>query len=64
MPDEARWFDALGACACGCGKRANGTLRGPRNDSYGHYDFRCAMKRLRKAELERAKQTGTAGRSQ
>lgn len=56
MADQVRWFDALGTCACGCGKPATGTLRGPRNDSYGNYTRKCAEKRIAKAERERERE--------
>lgn len=52
-PDQVRWFDELGTCRCR--KPATGTLRGPRNDSYGVYCKACAEKRLAKAEKERRK---------
>lgn len=53
-PDQARWFDALGVCdALGCKRPATGTVRGPRNDSYGHYCQRCADKRLAAARKAR-----------
>jgi hypothetical protein len=53
MPEPPiRWFDQLGTCACG--KPAIGTLRGPKNESYGHACARCAKVRLAKADKERA----------
>ena len=52
-PDQVRWFDALGTCAM-CGKAATGKLMGPRNDSYGASCQRCADKRIKRAEKERA----------
>jgi hypothetical protein len=51
MPDQVRWFDALGTCRCG--KPATGTLRGPQNESYGPSCKRCAETRIKKAEKER-----------
>ena len=56
MPDQARWFDSLGICVCGCGKPATGTLRGPTNASYGNYTQKCAEKRIKKAERDRDRQ--------
>lgn len=53
-PDPVRWFDSLGTCEGGCGKPAHGRLMGPGNESYGRYCTACAMKRLKKAESERA----------
>ena len=53
MTDTARWFDALGTCRCG--KKATGTLRGSRNESFGPYCERCAETRIKKAEREREK---------
>ena len=50
--DPVRWFDPLGKCT-GCARPATGTLRGPRNDSYGTYCARCAEARLNKARRER-----------
>ena len=52
-PDQVRWFEALGACHCG--KPATGTLRGPRNDSYGVACQKCALSRIKKAEAARAR---------
>lgn len=54
MSDPVRWFDALGPCACG--KPATGTLRGPRNDSYGISCRKCAEKRIEKARKERERE--------
>jgi hypothetical protein len=54
MPDQARWFDALGTCVCN--KPAEGVVRGPGNESYGSYCRKCAEKRIKKAEKERADQ--------
>jgi hypothetical protein len=51
--DEVRWFENLGTCRCG--KPATGTLRGPRNESYGTSCEKCAIARIKKAERERAK---------
>ena len=52
IPDQVRWFEALGNCRCG--KLATGILRGPQNESYGRSCHRCAKKRLAKADKERA----------
>lgn len=57
LPDQVRWFDALGTCACG--KPATGVLRGPRNDNYGASCKRCADKRLKQAEAERKRYAAT-----
>jgi hypothetical protein len=54
ISDQVRWFDALGVCACG--KPATGTLRGPRNESYGVSCSKCAERRLNKALKEREKE--------
>lgn len=54
-PDEARWFAFVGMCRCGCGKLANGILRGPANKSLGPYARQCAETRLDRAKVERAK---------
>lgn len=54
MADQAQWFDPLGTCVCG--HAATGTLRGPRNDSYGTYCKRCADRRLAKAKRERERE--------
>lgn len=53
MPDQVRWFEALGTCACG--KSATGWLRGPRNESYGVSCFKCGQARVVRAERERAR---------
>jgi hypothetical protein len=58
MADQVRWFDSLGSCGS-CGKSATGLLRGPRNESYGAYCLKCADRRLKKAERERAAEAGT-----
>ena len=50
--DPVRWFEALGLCRCG--KPATGTLRGPRNESFGISCAKCASTRLLKAARERA----------
>jgi hypothetical protein len=52
MIDPVRWFDTLGSCACG--KSATGRLMGPKNESYGISCQRCADRRIKKADLERA----------
>jgi hypothetical protein len=52
MPDDVRWFDALGACR-ECPAPATGKLMGSRNESYGQYCRKCADKRLARAKLER-----------
>lgn len=54
MSDQVRWFEALGQCPCG--KPATGTLRGPRNESYGTWCRRCAEARIKRAERERARE--------
>jgi hypothetical protein len=54
MADQVRWFEALGCCACG--KAATGTLRGPRNESYGHVCFKCGDARVKRAERERERE--------
>lgn len=51
--DQVRWFEQLGTCKCG--KPATGTLRGPRNESYGHACNRCGNARVRAADLARDK---------
>lgn len=53
-PDPVRWFNNLGRCQ-ECPKPAVGSLRGPRNESYGIYCQKCADRRLVKAEAERAR---------
>jgi hypothetical protein len=55
MSDQVRWFDPLGRCM-GCGKAATGTLRGPRNESYGNTCARCGEARVRRAGRERARE--------
>jgi len=50
--DAVRWFETLGGCVCG--KAATGTLRGPRNESYGNRCTKCGKARVRKADRERA----------
>lgn len=50
-PDRARWFDALGTCACG--KPANGILRGPANEAIEVCCERCAGRRIAKAQRNR-----------
>ena len=60
-PDDVRWFEKIGTCACGCGKDAVGMLRGPRNESYGAYAAKCAEKRLTKAKAEREQFTKPGG---
>jgi hypothetical protein len=52
MSNDARWFDALGACRR-CGKPATGVLRGPKNQSFGPYCRCCAESRIRSAERDR-----------
>jgi hypothetical protein len=54
MADQVRWFEPLGRCYCG--NSATGTLRGPRNESYGHYCFKCGDARVRRAERERERE--------
>lgn len=49
-----RWFEEYSSCRQ-CGKRADGILRGENNDSYGPHCRKCADKRLRASERERAK---------
>jgi hypothetical protein len=56
MTDHVRWFDPLGACYS-CRKPATGTLRGPRNESYGYACQRCADARIKRAEKEREKKS-------
>jgi hypothetical protein len=51
LPDDVRWFDAVGTCRCG--KDATGKLMGSRNQSFGAYCRKCAEKRLRAAQRER-----------
>jgi len=55
-PDQVQWFDPLGACF-NCGKPATGTLRGPRNESYGHACLQCAERRLNVAWKAREAET-------
>lgn len=50
--DEIRWFDPLAKCRCG--KDACGTLRGPRNDSYGTACRRCGESAVIAAKRERS----------
>lgn len=46
--DNLRWFEETDCrCSCGCGKRANGILRGSRNESYGPQAKSCAVRRLK-----------------
>jgi hypothetical protein len=52
VPDQVRWFEPLGQCECG--KPATGTLRGVKNESYGYSCLKCANKRLKRAERDRA----------
>jgi len=58
MADQVRWFEGLGRCACG--RAATGTLRGPRNESYGVSCAQCATRRIRKAEKERQQEARDA----
>jgi hypothetical protein len=48
--DPVRWFDIFGTC--GCGKPATGTMRGPRNESYGRACMRCGEARVKRALKE------------
>ena len=59
--DPVRWFDALGACACG--RPAHGTLRGPRNESFGIACTKCAERRVAKAVAARKRRADEASRS-
>ena len=55
--DPVRWFEELGECAGrGCKRPAIGTLRGPRNESYGHYCRPCATRRLERARKARMRE--------
>jgi len=54
IPDQVRWFERTVQKCQVCGKTATGVLRGPANESYGHHCDRCAERRLKKAEKERA----------
>ena len=56
VPD-LRWFEETDR-KCSCGKRATGILRGSRNESYGPHCKRCAEKRLKASERERAARKG------
>lgn len=51
--NEVRWFETLGTCPCG--KPATGTLRGPRNDSYGRTCTKCGDKAVKDATAAREK---------
>ena len=52
---EIRWFEQRGTPRCDrCGKVAQGTLRGSRNESFGPHCKRCAEKRIRDSETVRA----------
>lgn len=56
MTDQVRWFEQHPACwKCG-GFTKLGILRGPRNESYGSYCRKCADKRIKAAEHERARE--------
>jgi hypothetical protein len=48
-----RWFDNDYNRKCSCGKRADGNLRGSRNESYGPHCKACANKRLKASERVR-----------
>lgn len=39
-----RWLEHIPRCPCG--RRADGILRGDRNQSFGYHCARCAKKRL------------------
>jgi hypothetical protein len=52
-PDPVRWFEDLGRCRCG--RPATGTLRGPRNESYGIACLRCGLRRVALAVEARAR---------
>lgn len=51
-----RWFENTNRPCQICGKRADGVLRGDRNESWGPHCERCANKRLRASEREREKE--------
>ena len=51
---ELRWFEEFGRCRQ-CMKRADGILRGSRNESYGPHCKKCATKRLIDSKKEREK---------
>lgn len=58
MPDEVpnlSWFDETDRTCSQCQKRANGILRGSRNESYGPHCRRCAERRLRASQKVREK---------
>lgn len=56
---ELRWFEQMNLKCSRCGKRADGILRGSRNESYGMHCKRCADKRIKDSAKARAeKETG------
>jgi hypothetical protein len=48
---ELRWFEHIPRCRCG--RKADGILRGSRNESFGHHCESCATRRLKASERER-----------
>jgi len=46
-----RWFEHIPRCPCG--RKADGVLRGDRNESFGYHCARCAKKRLAASEKAR-----------
>ncbi len=61
MIDQVWWFESLGECICG--KPATGTLRGPKNESYGVACLRCAEKRIEKDKKDRLRELPPRGKS-
>lgn len=55
-----RWLDSDYNRTCNCGKRADGNLRGSRNESYGPHCKRCAARRLKASEKVRKKESPDA----
>ena len=51
---DLRWFEDTYKQKChGCGKRADGILRGKQNESYGAHCQRCADRRLKASQKVR-----------
>ncbi len=44
---DLRWFEVTDRKCSRCNKRANGILRGSRNESFGPHCQKCADKRLK-----------------
>ncbi len=50
---DLRWFEEFSNCL-GCGKNAQGILRGVRNESYGPHCRKCAQARLKNSKKAHA----------